>query len=205
MRNTLRPVLPALTLVASALLLSACATDPTAGATATGAATLSSAMADAERSVAAGDVDRAYTILRNAGTKFPAEKSPWIQIAQLKFDRGAYGEAINNALEGLQRDPNDRQGNSIVAVSGLRLSTKALADLSKQNHLGGPLRTEAQHLAGLLRASLGEDVLVPAVQKPLRPVAKPRPVTVNSGSQGHKPTATVTSQSNSADPFGALK
>ena len=204
MRNTLRPVLPAVTL-ASALLLSACATDPASNAAAPGGGTLNSVMADAERSVAAGDIDRAYTILRGAGTKFPAEKSPWLQIAQLKFDRGAYGEAINNALEGLQRDPNDRQGNSIVAVSGLRLSTKALADLSKQNHLGGPLRTEAQHLAGLLRTSLGEDVLVPAVQKPIRPVTKPRAVTVNSGSQGHKPTTAVTSQSNSADPFGALK
>jgi len=198
-------VLRTLPFVASALLLTACATDPTTNVAATTGATLNSAMADAERSVAAGDVDRAYTILRGAGSKFPAEKAPWIQIAQLKFDRGAYGEAISNALEGLQRDPNDRQGNSIVAVSGLRLSTKALADLSKQNHLGGPLRTEAQHLAGLLRTSLGEDVLVPAVQKPIRPVAKPRTVTVNSGSQGHKPTAAVTSQSNSADPFGALK
>ncbi|GGY78080.1 hypothetical protein ACFFTM_10595 [Pseudoduganella plicata] len=205
MRNTLRPVLPALTLIASALLLCGCATDSTTSATAAGGATLSSAIAEAERSVAAGDVDRACSILRSAGTKFPAEKSPWIQIAQLKFDRSAYGEAINNALEGLQRDPNDRQGNSIVAVSGLRLSTKALADLSRQNHLGGPLRTEAQHLAGLLRTSLGEDVLVPAVQKPIRPVVRPRPAMVNSGSPGHKPAAAVTSQSNSADPFGALK
>lgn len=199
MRNTVRTVLP---LVTSLLLLSACATDP---ATGTAAPTLVAALGDAERSVAAGDVERAVTMLRSAGTKFPAEKAPWMQLAQLKFDRGAYGEAISAALEGLRRDPNDRQGNSIVAVGGLRLSTKALADLSKQHHLGGPLRTEAQHLAGLLRTSLGEDVLVPAVQKPIRPVAKPRPVTVNSGAQGRAPTTTVTSQSGSADPFGALK
>lgn len=199
MRNTARTVLPVMT---SLLLLSACASDP---ASSTAAPTLSAALADAERSVATGDVDRAFTILRGAGASFPAEKAPWIQLAQLKFDRGAYGEAINAALEGLQRDPRDRQGNSIVAVGGLRLSTKALADLSKQNHLGGPLRTEAQHLASLLRTSLGEDVLVPAVQKPVRPVTKPRAVTVNSGAQGRAPTAAVTSQSGSADPFGALK
>ncbi|AXA89909.1 M48 family metallopeptidase [Massilia sp. YMA4] len=199
MRNTVRTVLP---LVTSLLLLSACATDPATGA---GAPTVAAALADAERSVASGDVERAYAILRGASAKFPAEKAPLIQLAQLKFDRGAYGEAISAALAGLQRDPNDRQGNSIVAVGGLRLSTKALADLSKQNHLGGPLRTEAQHLAGLLRSSLGEDVLVPAVQKPIRPVAKPRAVTVNSGAQGRAPTTAVTSQSGGADPFGALK
>lgn len=198
MRNAVRTALP---IVTSLLLLSACASDPATSA----APTLAAALADAERSVATGDVERAFTILRGASAKFPAEKAPLIQLAQLKFDRGAYGEAINAALEGLQRDPKDRQGNSIVAVGGLRLSTKALADLSKQNHLGGPLRTEAQHLAGLLRSSLGEDVLVPAVQKPIRPVVKPRAVTVNSGAQGRAPTAAVTSQSGSADPFGALK
>jgi hypothetical protein len=66
----------------------------------------------------------------------------------------------------LQRDPNDKLGNSIVAVSGLRLSTKALADLSQQNNLNGSLRSEAQDLAKLLRTSLGEDVLVPGARKP---------------------------------------
>jgi hypothetical protein len=40
-------------------------------------------------------------------------------MAQIKFDRASYGEAIMNALEALQRDPTDKLGNSIVAVSGL--------------------------------------------------------------------------------------
>ncbi len=189
--------------LASMLLLTACAGTPTTTSAVPPAATLDAVMADAERSVAAGDAERAIAILKSAGAKYPAEKAPWVQIAQLKFDRGAYGEAINNALEALQRDPKDRQGNSIIAVSGLRLSTQALADLSKQNNLGGPLRTEAQQLATLLRSSLGEEILVPSTQKSVR--AKPRAVTVNSGSQGHRPTAAVTTQSNSADPFGALK
>ncbi len=189
--------------LAGVMLLSACAGTSTTTSAAAPATSLAAAMADAERSVASGDADRAIAILKNAGARYPAEKAPWVQIAQMKFDRGSYGEAINHALEALQRDPKDRQGNSIVAVSGLRLSTQALADLSKQNNLGGPLRTEAQQLATLLRSSLGEEILVPSTQKTVR--AKPRNVTVNSGAQGHKPTAAVTTQSNSADPFGALK
>ncbi|QGZ38916.1 hypothetical protein IP92_05324 [Pseudoduganella flava] len=185
--------------LASALLLSACATSTTNNAVPP-AATLDAALADAERSVAAGDADKAYTILRHAGSSFPAEKAPWLQIAQLKFDRGSYGDAITNALEALQRDPADRQGNSIVAVAGLRLSTKAVADLSRQNNLGGPLRTEAQQLANLLRSTLGEEVLVPS--KAAKPVAAKKPVPVTGGAQVRKNTS---NQANSADPFGALK
>jgi predicted Zn-dependent protease len=188
-------------LITGALLLSACATGPdvtTHAAPVT--ATLDAAMADAERSVAAGDAEKAYAILKNAGARFPADKAPWVQLAQLKFDRGSYGDAISNALEGLQRDPADRQGNSIVAVAGLRLSTKAVADLSQHNHLGGPLRTEAQQLASLLRSTLGEEVLVPAA-KAARPAPK-KPAVVPAGGQGRK---TASTQSTGADPFGALK
>jgi hypothetical protein len=54
------------------------------------------------------------------------------------------------------RDPNDRLANSIIAVSGLRLSTRALADLSRQNNLSSSVKTESQELAKLLRESLGE-------------------------------------------------
>src|SRR5471030_1050866 len=92
----------------------------------------------------------------------PGRQGALAASGAIKFDRASYGEAIMNALEALQRDPNDKLGNSIVAVSGLRLSTKALADLSQENNLNGSLRSEAKDLAKLLRASLGEDVLVPA-------------------------------------------
>jgi predicted Zn-dependent protease len=184
--------------LAAALLLSACAGPTPTSSAVPAAATLDAAMADAERSVAAGNVENAYAILRSAGTRFPAEKAPWVQIAQLKFDRGSYGDAITNALEGLQRDPGDRQGNSIVAVAGLRLSTKAVADLSQQNNLAGPLRTEARQLASLLRSTLGEDVLVPVrTAKPAGPKPQANP--------GTKPRSTAATQTTSADPFGALK
>ncbi|MET0264372.1 MAG: hypothetical protein ABW202_02055 [Duganella sp.] len=156
------------------------------------AATLAHALADANGALVAGQADKAQTILKGAAANYPADKGPWLQLAQIKFDRASYGEAIINAQQALQRDPNDKLGNSIVAVSGLRLSTKALADLSQQNNLSGPLRSEAQELAKLLRSSLGEEVLVPP------PAAAPvrRSVTTKKAAPG---------KSNSNDPFGGLK
>jgi tetratricopeptide (TPR) repeat protein len=184
--------------VASLLLLSGCATD--GGAVRVEkpqASTLERALADADTALASGQNDKAQGILKTAAASYPAEKSPWLHMAQIKFDRASYGEAIMNALEALQRDPSDKLGNSIVAVSGLRLSTKALADLSQQNNLNGSLRSEAQDLAKLLRASLGEDVLVPAANPAVR---KPAPAPAK------KSAATpIKNQTNSSDPFGGLK
>jgi hypothetical protein len=45
-------------------------------------------------------------------------------MAQMRFDSTNYGEAIVNALEALERDPDDTLANSIVAVSGLRVTSK---------------------------------------------------------------------------------
>ena len=190
-------------LMACAALLAACATDDVPmRLERISAATLESSLADADRAMAGGQQDKAYAILRSASAAWPAEKTPWVQMAQMKFDRGSYGEAINYALEALQRDPADRMGNSIVAVSGLRLSTKALADLSQQNNLGGSVRSEAQELAKLLRSSLGDDVLVP--QGGAKAARRPPPQPARSGpSAAGKPAPA--SPSNSTDPFGALK
>jgi hypothetical protein len=184
--------------VASLLLLSGCATDGgTVRVEKPQASTLERSLADADTALASGQNDRAQGILKTAAANYPAEKSPWLHMAQIKFDRASYGEAIMNALEALQRDPADKLGNSIVAVSGLRLSTKALADLSQQNNLNGSLRSEAQDLAKLLRTSLGEDVLVPAANPAVR---KPAPAPAK------KSAATpIKNQTNSSDPFGGLK
>lgn len=179
------------------LLLAACATD---GDLVRGdkpaAATLERALAEADSALAAGQADKAQVLLKSAATSYPADKTPWLHLAQIKFERASYGEAILHAQEALQRDPNDKLGNSIIAVSGLRLSTKALADLSQQNNLNGSLRSEAQELARLLRSSLGEELLVPATvtRKPAAPARK-------TAAQPGKNS----SQSSGNDPFGALK
>ncbi len=150
----LHTLLPGL---ASTLLLAACvATDGPRPAL-----TLEQALGEADAAAKSGQYDKASALLKNAGTTFPADKGPWLQLAQMKFDRTHYGDAISNALEALQRDPENQLANSIVAASGLRLSSKALTDLTRQNSLNGPLRSEAQELARLLRSSLGEDAQAP--------------------------------------------
>lgn len=181
--------------LAGIALLSGCATDSeVVRVEAPKAATLKTALAEANGALAAGQGDKAQALLKGAAASYPADKAPWLQLAQIKFDRASYGEAITNAQEALQRDPTDKLANSISAVSGLRVATKALADLSQQNNLSGSLRTEAQELAKLLRGTLGEEVLVPTVA----PVKERKPVpAVRKGS--------AKSQSNSSDPFGGLK
>jgi tetratricopeptide (TPR) repeat protein len=181
-------------------LLSACASTGTPAASHAAAAvvkpvpTMATAMADADAAMLAGQNDKAYAILRKAGGNFPTDKAPWVRMAQMHFDSTNYGEAIVDALEALERDPDDTLANSIVAVSGLRVTSKALADLSKKNNLTGNVRTEAQDLAKLLRTSLNEEVLVPTT----RPVAAHARETVRRAASAARSTA-------SSDPFGALK
>lgn len=187
----------------AALLLTACATDGSMVRNDSRAAvSLDRALAEADTAISAGQNDKAMQVLKTAATSYLADKTPWLHMAQLKFDHGSYGEAIIHAQEALQRDPADKLGNSIVAVSGLRLSTKALADLSQQNNLNGSLRSEAQELAKLLRTSLGEEVLVPSQAAPAhRPLpGRKAAATATVPARNSKPN----SQAN-ADPFDALK
>ncbi|APA67600.1 MULTISPECIES: hypothetical protein [unclassified Janthinobacterium] len=186
--------------LASALLLAACATPEQPAPKQTVAPTLAQVMGDADAAARAGQYERAMTLLRKGGVSFPADKAPWLQMAQMTFDRGQYGNAIGHALEALERDPEDKVANSIVAVSGLRLSGKALADLSRQNNLNGSLRSEAQDLAKLLRVSIGEEVLVPPAR---RPAAGKR----GAGGSGAPAAAknTAPQGGSTADPFSGLK
>jgi predicted Zn-dependent protease len=185
--------------LACALILSACASGGQGSGSAKPAPTMAGAMSDADAAVLSGQTDKAYTILKTAATTFPADKTPWQRMAQMRFDAGNYGEAIVNGLEALERDPNDNLSNSIVAVAGLRVSTKALADLTEKNNLTGNVRSEAQDLAKLLRTALNEEKLVPASNT--RSIVKPK-----SGRRTDPPPAQVReTAAASSDPFGALK
>ena len=181
------------------VLLSACAsTAPATSHAPKTAPTMASAMAEVDTAVLAGQNDKAYAILKNAGSTFPTDKTPWVRMAQMRFDSTNYGEAIVDALEALERDPDDTLANSIVAVSGLRVTSKALSDLSQKNNLTGNVRTEAQDLARLLRTSLNEDVLVP----------NNRPASLRTKETVRKAAATAASTPRpaaSSDPFGTLK
>jgi len=156
-------------------------------------------LAKASEAKAAGKQEQAITLWKETAQAYPADKQPWVNMAQTRYDAGQYGEAIVSAQEILVRDPSDQLANSIIAISGLRLSTRALADLSRQNNLSGSIRTESQDLAKLLRESLGETVLVPAAaEKPAKPV---RTAAARKPAGPAAPKASTPS----ADPFGALK
>src|SRR6266571_2862965 len=193
---TIQRLLPSLMCAA---LLSACAaTGPGAGSL-KAAGSIAPALADADVALKAGRTDQAFALLKSAGAAYPSDKAPWLRMAQLRFDAGNYGEAIVNALEALERDPDDMLAHSIVAVSGLRVSSKALADLTQKNNLSGTVRTEAQDLAKLLRASLGEEVLVPGAGKNTARAAPARKPVVAAA-----PAPVPKATSSGSDPFGAL-
>jgi len=191
-------------LFACCALLSACAGPGTSTTTAAAKTTpsVAAAMAEADAAVLSGRNDQAYAILYRAGTAFPADKTPWVRMAQMRFDSTDYGQAIVNALAALERDPDDTLANSIVAVSGLRVTSRALADLSQKNNLTGNVRTEAQQLAKLLRANLNEDALVPGAggKKNAGPVRRAAPA-----AQAAAPAPKAAAASGGSDPFGALK
>jgi len=188
-------LMPSLVCIA---ILSACASGGQGSGSAKPAPTMAAAMAEVDAAVLAGQTDKAYALLKSAGSTFPVDKTPWVRMAQMRFDSTDYGEAIVSALEALERDPDDTLANSIVAVSGLRVTSKALADLSQKNNLSGNVRTEAQELAKLLRTSLNEEVLVSNGARPA--AVRPKDTTGKkaiSSSSGARPA--------SNDPFGALK
>ena len=202
------------------VLLSACAEMPKKVGDVQ-APSLDSMLAKASAASNTGQSEQAISQLKSATGIYPTEKKPWLQMAQLNFDSANYGEAINNALEVLQRDPADKVANSIVAVSGLRLSTKALADLIQQNNLAGSVRTEAEGLAKLLRESLGESLVISPPKKAGYGQSKSLqsvlvPANVGATSSGNRPVVvkaeTVTAKPVSADqkkndinPFGTFK
>jgi len=190
-------MLPHLACLAGALMLTACTTPEKQAPKPAPVPTLAQMLSEADAAARAGQYDKALVLLKGSGTAYPTDKAPWLQMAQMKFDRAHYGDAIVDALEVLERDPEDKVANSIVAVSGLRLSSKALADLSRQNNLNGSLRSEAQELAKLLRASIGEDVLLPSAKRPAAPAPK-RPAAATPAAKG-APTQ------GAADPFSGLK
>jgi len=182
-------------------ILSACASGGSgSGGMAKTFASVDGALAEADAAAMAGQSEKAYTLLKGASSAFPTDKKPWLRMAQMRFDANDYGEAIINALEALERDPDDTLANSIVAVSGLRVSSKALADLTRKNNLSGGVRSEAQDLAKLLRSSLGEDVLVPHARQPVRKEAPKRTIAAPP-----PPQAPARPAASSTDPFGALK
>ncbi|MEJ7806584.1 MAG: hypothetical protein WKG03_11790, partial [Telluria sp.] len=109
----------------------------------------------ADSAIKAGQVEAALAGLKVATTLYPADKIAWLRIAQMSFDRHDYGQTITHATKVLELDRDDIVAHSLLAVSGLRVSSKALSDLTaKKKVMSGDVRLEAQNLAAILRSPI---------------------------------------------------
>lgn len=172
-------------------------------------------MHQAETAAAAGDKDKARDAYRSAAKAEPTSKLPWLKLSESYFEGGDYGNAVLAAQEVLHRDNADSIAAGILAVSGLRVSTSALAVLRQQNSINSGTRSEAETLTRNLRELLGEQVLVPrpipepVVEKPARPRARSATSAAAAASAATSrksaatpPTATTATSGN---PFDKLK
>jgi hypothetical protein len=150
--------------LACVAVLAGCASAPPAAPPAP--PTLAALMAQAEAAVAAKQETRAIMLFKQASQAYPGDKSSWLRMAQVSFDCESYGDTITYAQAASALDPNDMKALSLVAVSGLRVSSRALSDLSQKNNVTGTVRMEAQNLAKLLRTSIGGDIIVPPKKEP---------------------------------------
>ena len=161
--------------------------------------TMASAMADADAAAKNGNNEQAYVMLKSAAGASPADKAPWLRMAQMRFDEKNYGEAIVSGLEAIERDPNDMLAYSLVAVSGLRVSSKALADLTQKNGFSGSVRSEAQELANLLQSTLKVEKIVP-----VKAIAAPGRSSAPSRNNAPKATPSAPAAKVCSGPFCAL-
>lgn len=135
---------------------------------------LDESLGAAEKAQKQGQIDQALQLLDEASRIDPAAKQPWLRKAQIHFEARQYGPAITQAQEALQRDINDLTAQSILAVSGLRVSASALEQLRKANEVTGSTRSEAESVARIIREALGEPILIaPTAAGPVAPVVEP--------------------------------
>lgn len=118
-------------------------------------------MQQADARYAVQDFDGATVLYKKAAAADPAREVPWYRMAKISFDQQNYGRAIVDAQEALRRDPTDKKAESILTVAGLRVAVEALGRLHDEANDEGPAHMEAENLAKAMRATLGQDVLVP--------------------------------------------
>lgn len=163
-----------------------------------------------------GSREGARQIYRDAARAYPTEKQPWLRLAQSYFDANDYGNAVLAAQEVVARDATDSTAQSVLAVSGLRISTGALAALRSQNSLNRSAKSEAEAMAGTLRLLLGATVLVPPPENQLKVVKRKPSLSRKILPQVQQPAAsgvpsTPVAVSNKVapsaapNPFGALR
>jgi len=193
-----------------AMLVSGCATSPFSKPPPS-VGPIDQALVKYEELNKTGQTEKASALLADIKREHPTRKEPWLKQAQMSFDVGNYGQAIVDAQEALQRDPVDRIAQGIVAVSGLRVSANALADMVRRDGVPGTVRDEAAVIAKSLRESLGESVLVPPPPAPVvvTPAPAPPSVTTKPKAQRTRPArhtpAPTPAPAAEKNPFDALK
>jgi hypothetical protein len=165
----------------AALLLAGCAStsptiQPAGPAPAPAQPTLQELMQQAQSAQTSGQRERARQAWRNAAKAYPTQKSPWQGLAQDYFDAADYGNAILAAQEVLQRDAEDTLAHSVLAVSGLRLSTVSLVALRDRGSYSVGSRDEALGLTRAMREALGETPPAPVRAEVPARSASPAPV-----------------------------
>lgn len=140
--------------LACAAILAGCASAPPPPPPVKAPVTVTSMMSEAEAAINLGNTELGVVMLKSAAAAFPTEKGPRLRAAQVQFDCHNYGDAITLAKEVLERDADDMVAHSIMAVSGLRVSSRALTELAARNNLTGPVRAEAHDLAKMLRENI---------------------------------------------------
>lgn len=145
-------------------LFTACATPNTAPpAPAPVAPTLESYLSQATQAQADGQREKARGFYRDAAKAYPTDKTPWLKLAEDYFAAGDYGNAVLAGQEVLERDPQDTTANSLLAVSGLRITAGSLKALRKDAEYPVGSREEALAVTRSLRETLGETALLPIV------------------------------------------
>lgn len=203
--------LPTRAVVLVAVLVAGCASAPSAPRApeqlVVSTPSLEQMMSEAARAKAEG----AYTTEREAYHKaaqaYPTSKQPWLALAEGYFNATDYGNAIRAAQEVLQRDPADRVANSLLAVSGLRVSASALASMRDRQNMGTDTRRQAEDLVRTLREALGEPLLLPAPVTAPPPASVParRPVRRSQPTAAEKtPAPAVDGVKAPANPFQTL-
>jgi tetratricopeptide (TPR) repeat protein len=147
------------------LALTACSTMPSPSAAppqpAPAIVSMDEWMARGDAATKEGDHTKARDAWRAAAKDYPTAKQPWLKLSEDYFNAADYGNAVLAAQEALQRDPHDRLANSVLAVSGLRLTAGSLAALRDDGAYAVGSRDEAVAVTHSLREALGEPVLVP--------------------------------------------
>jgi hypothetical protein len=154
---------------------------------------LSELMTKAETLAAAeGGKEPARAVYRSAAKLYPTSKQPWLKLGESYFDSGDYGNAILACQEVIERDPSDKVASGLLAVSGLRVSTKALAALRVDDAgLSGDVKSEAKNLVAQLREVVRQSELIPPAAATDKSQEKPRAATVSSAPKARVAVAPV--------------